>query len=77
MEEKKKQERKAYKRHNEEIGGQKMMSIRIDCKLIAWLKSKPNMGRYINNLIARDMKSAWTGDDEHTEELETLYQSDE
>lgn len=77
MEEKNaKQARKAYKKHKEETGGQKMVSLRIDLKLLPWLKSKSNMGRYINNLIARDMKSAWLGDDEHTNELDTLHDYD-
>lgn len=71
MEEKKKQSRKAYKAHSDEAAAQKMMSFRVDARLLAWLNSKPNKGRYINNLIAADMKRGWIGDDEHTEELET------
>lgn len=75
--EEKKQSRKAYKKHEESQAAQKMVSFRCDTKLLTWLKSKPNMGRYINNLIAGDMKKAWLGDDEHTNELQQLddYQS--
>ena len=46
------------------------MTIRIDKRIIAWLQSKPNKGRYINNLIFEDMKKAWGLDDEHTHELD-------
>lgn len=70
MEENKKQSRKDYKKHSEEAAAQKMMSFRVDARLLAWLNSKANKGRYINNLIAADMKRGWIGDDEHTEELE-------
>ena len=37
------------------------MCIKIDNNLIAWLKSKANKGRYINNLIKKDMRDSWTG----------------
>lgn len=33
---------------------QKMMTFRVDNENAAWLESKPNKGRYINELIARD-----------------------
>ena len=33
---------------------QKMMTFRCDNENIVWLESKPNKGRYINELIARD-----------------------
>lgn len=33
---------------------QKMMSFRVDNDLIEWLESKPNKGRYINELIFAD-----------------------
>lgn len=67
-EEKKTQQRKAYAKRGE--AAQKMMSLRIDTKLLPWLKSKANMGRYINELIRKDMRSAWVGDDEHTYEID-------
>lgn len=35
---------------------QKMMSFRLDNDLDQWLCSKPNKGRYINELIRSDMK---------------------
>lgn len=57
MEEKKKQSRKKYGSESE----QKMFSFRLDKRLWAWLNSKPNKGRYLNNLINQDMKSAWNG----------------
>lgn len=72
METKEKQSRKAYKKHSDEAAQQKMFSFRIDCRLLAWLNSKPNKGRYINDLISKDMKRGWLGDDEHTEETETF-----
>lgn len=34
---------------------QKMMSFRLDNDLEEWLASKPNKGRYINDLIRADM----------------------
>ena len=52
-----------------------MFSFRLDCKLLRWLNSKSNKGRYINDLIAKDIRNACKGyfDDEHTEELDTLH----
>lgn len=73
MEEKEnKQVRKSYKKHDVTEASQKPMTIRIDKRIIAWLQSKPNKGRYINNLIFEDMKKAWGLDDEHTHELDDL-----
>ena len=37
---------------------QKMMTFRCDNENITWLESKPNKGRYINELIARDRASS-------------------
>lgn len=37
---------------------QKMMTFRCDNENIVWLESKPNKGRYINDLIARDRASS-------------------
>ena len=73
MEEKKKQSRKAYKKHDEESAAQKMFTFRLDIRCLKWLQSKPNKGRYINDLIFSDMKKSWVSiDDEHTDELDTL-----
>jgi hypothetical protein len=33
---------------------QKMMNFRLDLDLLDWLDSKPNKGRYINDLIRAD-----------------------
>lgn len=68
--EEKKQERKKYPKRGDG-SQQKMVSFRLDQRLMAWLNSKANKGRYINNLIARDMRSAWI-DDEHSGDLEKL-----
>ena len=35
---------------------QKMMNFRLDNELVAWVESQPNRGRYLNTLIAADMK---------------------
>lgn len=37
--------------------GQKPMNFRLDIDLEDWLCSKPNKGRYINDLIRADMES--------------------
>jgi hypothetical protein len=73
MEEKNKQKRKAYPKGESFRTGatQKLIAFKLDLKLLKWLKSKPNQGRYINDLIRKDMHSAWV-DDEHTSELELL-----
>lgn len=63
MEPKEKQSRKAYKKHSEDAAQQKMFTFRLDCRLLPWLNSKPNKGRYINDLIAADMRKAWVGND--------------
>lgn len=47
--EEKKQQRKKYAAAGER--GQKMVSFRLDNDLAEWLDSKPNKGRYLNNLI--------------------------
>lgn len=67
-----KQERKKYKKHEEEGASQKMFSFRLDMKHWSWLQSKANKGRYINELIARDKRAAWLGDDEHTDDLQRM-----
>lgn len=64
MEEKKKQERK--KRSNEGAA-QTKVTFKLDNGLLAWLKSKANKGRYINNLIRADAKKAWVDPDEALE----------
>lgn len=55
--EQKKQARKDYAK-GEKRGEktQKMISFKLDLKLLTWLNSKPNKGRYINELIERDIK---------------------
>lgn len=35
---------------------QKMMSFRLDEELQEWLNRQPSKGRYINELIRKDMK---------------------
>lgn len=37
---------------------QKILTFRCDNENITWLESKPNKGRYINELIARDRASS-------------------
>lgn len=44
--------RKAYSPKGER--GQKMISFRLDNENVEWLNSKPNKGRYINDLISQD-----------------------
>lgn len=39
---------------------QKMMTFRCDNENLVWLQSKPNKGRYINELIARDRTASGT-----------------
>lgn len=39
---------------------QKMMTFRCDNENLVWLQSKPNKGRYINELIARDRTASDT-----------------
>lgn len=33
---------------------QKMMNFRLDLDLLPWLNTKPNKGRYLNDLIRAD-----------------------
>lgn len=67
-----KQKRKAYPKGEDRAGStQKMVSFRIDKKLLAWLNSKPNKGRYLNDLIAADIRKSWVND-EHASDLEEL-----
>lgn len=35
---------------------QKMISFRLDAELLEWLSHKTNKGRYINELIRKDME---------------------
>ena len=44
--------RRAYSAKGER--GQRMMSFRLDLDNIEYLNTKPNKGRYINELIARE-----------------------
>lgn len=37
---------------------QKMMNFRLDLDLLDWLSTKPNKGRYINDLIREDRDRA-------------------
>lgn len=76
-EKRKAQVRKTYKRHDSEESEQKMFSFRLDCKLLAWLSSKGNKGRYINDLIRADMKRAWVDPDERPSTLKDLLDNDE
>ena len=39
---------------------QKMMTFRCDNDNLEWLQSKPNKGRYINELISRDRIASQT-----------------
>lgn len=48
--------RKAYAPKGER--SQKTMSFRLDKDLLSWLSQQPNKGRYINELIRRDMQQA-------------------
>lgn len=70
MKEQEKQERKKYAKR-EEGKQQKMYSFRLDLKNWKWLLSKKNKGRYINDLIKKDIHDAII-DDEHTSDLDTL-----
>lgn len=64
------QKRKAYaKGEARGVATQKMVTFKLDLKLAAWLDSKPNKGRYLNNLIERDIKTA-IASGEHHEELQ-------
>lgn len=37
---------------------QKMMNFRLDLDLLQWLSTKPNKGRYLNDLIREDRDRA-------------------
>lgn len=52
--EEKERQRKAYAARGER--SQKMMSFRVDNEVADWLNQQPNKGRYINNLIRKDME---------------------
>lgn len=65
------QKRKAYaKGEARGVATQKMVTFKLDLKLAAWLDSKPNKGRYLNNLIERDIKTAIASGEHHEELLE-------
>lgn len=57
---KEKEEKPRIKREYAKRGStnQKMMSFRLDNENQEWLLQKPNKGRYINELIAKDRQSA-------------------
>lgn len=59
--EKKKQERK---KRSSEGAEQTPFTFKVDNGLLAWLRSKPNKGRYLNNLIRADAKKGWLGDED-------------
>ena len=40
---------------------QKMVTFRLDLENEEWLARQPNKGRYINNLIAADRETHWSG----------------
>lgn len=62
------QKRKAYaKGEARGVATQKMVTFKLDLKLAAWLDSKPNKGRYLNNLIERDIKTAIASGEQHEE----------
>lgn len=48
------QSRKQYGKRGEK--SQKLIAFRADVDLLVWLKSQPNMGRYINDLVRADKK---------------------
>lgn len=65
------QKRKAYaKGEARGVATQKMVTFKLDLKLAAWLDSKPNKGRYLNNLIEKDIKTAIAIGQYHDEDLE-------
>lgn len=47
--------RRTYAKRGER--NQKMVTFRLDNELAGYLSSMPNKGRYINELIAADMKN--------------------
>lgn len=58
--EKEKAEKTRIKREYAKRGcsNQKMMSFRLDNENAEWLLKKPNKGRYINELIAKDRQGS-------------------
>ena len=51
---------KSQERKKGRINGkrsQKVVSFRLDTELEFWLACKPNKGRYINELILKDMQA--------------------
>lgn len=55
---KQKEEKERTRREYASAGSrnQKMMTFRLDNENAEWLQQQANKGRYINELIARDMK---------------------
>lgn len=74
MEDKKKQERK---KRSSEGAAQTKITFKLDNGLLAWLKSKANKGRYLNNLIKADAKRAWVDYQDDDEAYEPMGDSDE
>lgn len=68
MTEQKKQVRKAYPKGDARGSTQTMVSFRLDNKNVVWLRSKLNKGRYLNELIARDIRQSITGSPELIED---------
>lgn len=72
-ENKEKQLRKQRAKNGE--AGQKMLSFRLDQGLIKWLAKQANKGRYINDLIYRDMTKYYRekrDEEEPDDDLTTL-----
>lgn len=72
-ENKEKQQRKQRSKNGE--AGQKMLSFRLDQGLIKWLAKQANKGRYINDLIYRDMTKYYRekrDEEEPDDDLTTL-----
>lgn len=55
MEKEKQEQERIKKAWKHGTTTQKMMSFKIDLELVDYLNTKPNKGRYINELIAADM----------------------
>lgn len=57
MKEKKEEEQRVRKAYAADgTRSQKMMTFRLDNEVAEWLAQQPNKGRYINQLIAEDMR---------------------
>lgn len=54
MAEQKEKAARIRKQYSQSGSSQKMMAFRLDGDLVEWLGTKPNKGRYINNLIRAD-----------------------